>query len=842
MKGVERIVFCACIAVCALQAPCAPQAVRAGNAVVCGKARFTLLSDRMARCEWSEDGAFEDRPSLVFVNRSVSPVEFSFEQTAGGVVLKTARMTLEWTGGAFDAGNLFANGVAVLSEDKENLLGTQRTLDRKGSIAAVAAGMEKGLLSRRGVTVVDDTSTPLFAASSGPYGTWVEERPARGPGAYRDLVVFAYGRDYKGCLGDYVKVAGRIPLPPRWAFGYWWSRWWLYTDVEVREFLSMLKASGVPIDVFILDMEWHETWRISDRPDKRDEFGQRWGWTGYTWNRKLFPDPRATLDFLHRNGCKVALNLHPASGIQPVEDCFEAFARDYGWTQTNAVPFRAGDEKWAHSYFRNVIAPLEACGVDFWWLDWQQWRMDRQKPTLSNTFWLNHIFFTCDRRENARPLIYHRWGGLGSHRYQVGFSGDTLISWQALAAIPWFTATASNVGYGYWGHDIGGFRDIGDGMGADGELFTRWMQSAVFTPIFKTHAAKDPKIERRIWKYPDHFAHLREAMRLRYRLAPYIYTAAREAFDTGVSICRPMYYEWPDEDAAYSVTNAYMFGRDILAVTISTPADKASGLAALDIWFPEGKWFDVSAGDIVEGGAVRRREYDIAGNPWFVRAGAVIPMYPDSVDNLANPGTDDLVLLFAPGAEHGECDIYEDAGDNPDYATAFRRTHVARDGARVTIAPRRGAYTLKFPLSAAPLGVTVNGEPCAWSFDPRDFAIVVQTPVQDGARETVVELAMPPDADALAARLCGLKGVQSRMDALMQAFKEGLWTIEECLNPPDSWLAYWQAPAAIAANPADMARILQRREAARRDFFSNDLPRYAGHLPKELVERMKALR
>ena len=815
--------------------------------LVVGKARFSVLTDRMIRCEWSEDGIFEDRPSLTFVNRDLPKVDCSCERRGEGIVIKTARMTLEWTGGAFNPSNLVVNGAAVLAEDNENLLGTQRTLDGKKSLTDIVPTMEKGLLSRRGVTVVDDTKTPLFVKTGSHWGEWVEERGTgngeRGTGGYRDLTVFAYGHDYKGCLGDYVKVAGRIPLPPRWAFGYWWSRYWLYTDAEIRELLDQMKSVGIPIDVFVIDMEWHETWNIADRPDREDEFGQLWGWTGYTWNRRLFPNPKSTLAYLHDNGCKVALNLHPASGIQPVEACYAAFARDYGWQGTNAVPFRGDEEKWADCYFKNALGPLEADGVDFWWLDWQQWKMSKDKPSLNNTFWLNHLFAAHMAEKDggkARPFIYHRWGGLGSHRYQVGFSGDSKVAWSMLEAIPWFTATASNVGYGYWGHDIGGHHNPDGNDGLDGELFTRWLQSGVFTPIFKTHCTKDAAIERRIWKHPDYFFALREAMRLRYRLAPYIYTAAREAYDTGVSICRPMYYDWPEDAAAYAVTNACMFGDDIFAATISKPMDKAKGVSEIDIWFPEGKWYDVSTGELLEGGRILRREYAIEENPWFAKAGAIVPMYPDSVNNLANPATDDLVLFFAPGPESGSCEIYEDEGDNPDYATNFRKTRVVREGNCVTIGSRKGAYTLKFPCLAPPLGVKVNGEGVDWSYDAAEMAVVVMTPRQSGAHETVVELDLPPDAEAVSRRICGLKGEFRRVDLLTEEFKTLLRPIHWALNLPDSWQTYWQTRAAIVADPQNLVGLLERREEAL-CAFKEDFRRYESRLPESFVQRMNAL-
>ena len=208
------IAVLAIAAAVAVLANAAPGVATVGNAEIVGKARFTLLTDRMVRCEWSETDDFEDRPSLTFVNRELPEVAFTAERRGEGVVIKTPRLTLEWTGGAFNETNLVVNGVAALSEDTENLLGTQRTLDGKKNLADVVGSMEKGILSRRGVTVVDDTATPLFVESAGRRGGWVAERPKRAKGAYRDLTVFAYGHDYKGCLGDYVKVAGRIPLSP----------------------------------------------------------------------------------------------------------------------------------------------------------------------------------------------------------------------------------------------------------------------------------------------------------------------------------------------------------------------------------------------------------------------------------------------------------------------------------------------------------------------------------------------------------------------------------------------------------------------------------------------------
>jgi len=813
--------------------------------VVCGNARFTVLTDRMIRMEYAPDGVFEDRATLTFVNRELPVPSFKVNRQADGCVIDTDVLRLVYAGGEFASESLSVKGEGFAwkfgDADNGNLMGTTRTLDGVGGWSTLLGRMEKGLLSRDGWTVVDDTTRHLFVPTGDAWGNWVAPRDAK-PGT-KDLYFFGYGHDYKGCLGDYIKVAGRIPLPPRWAFGYWWSRYWLYTDAEIRELVDQMKSVGYPIDVFILDMEWHETWNIADRPDEHDEFGCMWGWTGYTWNKRLFPNPKSTLDYLHANGCKVALNLHPASGIQPVEDCYDRFCRDYGWTSQKGVPYRGTERKWCESYFRTVLGPLEKQGVDFWWLDWQQWNTDNMVKDLSCTFWLNYIF---DRhmalREGGaeRPFIYHRWGGLGSHRYQVGFSGDCKVSWKMLETIPWFTATASNVGYGYWGHDIGGHHDPDPGAGTDGELFVRWLQSGVFNPIFKTHCTKDSRIERRIWKYPDHFLILRDALDLRYRLAPYIYAAARAAYDTGVSICRPMYYEEPEDDRAYNEKNGYLFGDSILAATITRPTDPGTGRAELKLYFPSGRWYDVSTGDILEGGATLRRSYTIDQNPWFVKAGAVIPMYPKSVRNLANPGTDELELFFAPGAEKGSCEIYEDGGTNPDYATNFRKTKVVRKGNRIAIGPRAGVYTLRFPCLAPPTRVTVNGKQVGWSYDLDNLAVVVKTPRVDGKKPTVIELTMPEDAAEIQKMALGLKGDFKWIDSLAQSYKNSMHSIHWAINVPSSWQSFWQTPAAIAANPAKLSELLKRREEYRAQ-FAVDFEKRAHQLPDDLVRQLRSL-
>ena len=360
-------------------------------------------------------------------------------------------------------------------------------------------------------------------------------------------------------------------------------------------------------------------------------------------------------------------------------------------------------EAWADAYFNSVIHPLEKQGVDFWWLDWQQYKESRYVPGLSNTFWINHTFFNDKVRMNRgkaaedapRPMIYHRWGGLGSHRYQLGFSGDTQIKWEVLGYLPYFTATASNVGYGYWGHDLGGHW-MPKEEPTEPEIYTRWLQYGVFSPIFKTHSTKSALFERRFWAFPTHYEYMKDALELRYALSPYIYDMARKAYDTGISLCRPMYYEYPEEDKAYTYDQQYYFGDNILAATVCEPMDPATGLASRTVWFPaKTEWYDMAHHELVKGGEVRTLRYSIGQNCWFVKAGAILPLAEEGIQNLQEP-TNALRIYIAPGAGKSTYTHYEDDGESqayPDrYATTVITKNVSGSTCTVDIAARQGSY------------------------------------------------------------------------------------------------------------------------------------------------------
>ncbi|MBQ9892195.1 MAG: DUF5110 domain-containing protein [Bacteroidales bacterium] len=811
-------------------------------------ARFTVLTPRLIRMEWASDQVFEDRATLAVVNRNLPVPSFTSIRSGDVLSIRTDSLLLEYRGDSvFNANNLsvrfFLEGKEVIwhpgMDDSGNLMGTARTLDRcDGTPEHPARDFGKGLISRDGWAIVDESNRHVFVEDDSDWKQWVSPRDTSA--LRKDLYIFAYGHDYKQAIKDYILIGGKIPMPPRWAFGYWWSRYWQYSDYEFLDLARTIRGLGIPADVMIIDMDWHERYTLRKGGAPRDAAGQKVGWTGYTWQKQLFPSPGDFLQDLHGLGYKTALNLHPASGITPLEDCYDTFVKDYlsrtsdydgppGYINPDGskaqVFFRASQREWTDAWFNSVLHPLEDQGVDFWWMDWQQWKTSKYMEGLNITFWLNHLFFNDKVRRSVsegihapRPMIYHRWGGLGSHRYQVGFSGDVYEEWTALQFIPYFTATASNVGFGYWGHDIGGLRQWVPHF-TNSELYTRWFQSAVFTPIFKTHWNKSEVSEKRMWMHPGYFPYMKEAVRLRYDLFPYIYNAARKAWETGICICRPMYYEDPGEELAYSMKEQYYFGDDIIASTICEGADPVTGLSKRTVWFPPGSdWYDVSSGAVRHGGSLDTLSFTIAENPWFIRAGAIIPMSDPGITSLQEP-SDVLRLFIAPGDGETTIDYYEDDGISQAYPEEWALTRITKvsdaSGVKVKVGGRKGSFkgmsrrrtlSLTFEGVLPPESVTVNGRRAEysrhprkdsrkpwWTYDGYNLAWTLHLPKTRCRKTVKVEARYPEESAAAREQVFGKKGIIKRIRDIT----------------PETKLVYCKWDDAFQAQPVPYLKVAQ---------------------------------
>lgn len=411
--------------------------------------------------------------------------------------------------------------------------------------------------------------------------------------------------------------------------------------------------------------------------------------------------------------------------------------------------------------FDVVLHPMEKKGIDFWWLDWQQWPNDKKISNLSNTWWLNYVFFSDkEKHSDKRPLMYHRWGGLGNHRYQIGFSGDALISWKSLDFQPYFTNCASNVLYTYWSHDIGGHFYHKDPDSMDPELYARWMQYGALSPVFRTHSTKSKVINKELWNFRDEvYDALTSAVNFRYQLSPYIYTMARKTYDSSIGICRPLYYDYQDQQEAYEYSKQYMFGDNILVAPIGSPMENNE--SKINVWLPNGtNWYEWNTGTMLKGGQVTQRSFTLEEYPIYVKAGSIIPMY-NNVKNLdKDPGK--VTVGVFPGGD-GSFVLYEDGGNDKGYATQFATTLLQSKWngrtQKITIHPRKGnykgmaaskTYSIKLYGVEMPQRILVNGKVLPytylqnnkdWTYEGKTFCATIPLPQSlcSNKQEIVIE-------------------------------------------------------------------------------------------------------
>ncbi|TMQ74627.1 TIM-barrel domain-containing protein [Candidatus Accumulibacter phosphatis] len=676
--------------------------------VAATRARFTVLTSRLLRLEFAADEHFEDRPSRTFWHRRQVVPCFEVLHDGEAVEIMTEHLHLRYDPRL----GLTAHGLLVTllesgltwhygDHDVGNLGGTTRTLDKTdGPIP-----LDPGLLSSGGWTVVDDSDAPLLEDG------WIAARDQRA--GRIDLYFFGYGRDFTACLHDYRRLSGAVPLLPRWALGNWWSRYWPYRQDELLDLMRDFRAHELPLSVCVIDMDWHITHTGNASR----------GWTGYTWNQDLFPTPRALLADLHALGLKTALNLHPADGVWPHEAAYPVMARQLGGDPATGEPvvFDITDPAFTQAYFEILHHPLEAEGVDFWWMDWQQGRRTACSD-LDPLWWLNHLhFLDLGRNPARRSFAFSRWGGLGSHRYPIGFSGDTVVSWRSLAFQVHFTATAANVAFGWWSHDIGGHME---GI-EDAELYVRWLQFGVFSPILRLHSTQNPFHERRPWGWDTQtLALARSAMQLRHALIPYLYSIAWQEHQGGAALLRPMYHLYPQAPEAYRCPGQYAFGSELIAAPFTSPCDRDTRLGRQLIWLPAGDWYHFFTGQHYAGAAWHSFYGGLDEIPVFAHAGAIVVLADEpAASGVNNPRA--LTVHVFPGADN-RFELYEDDGESHGYQHGARvvtallqqcsgatpRLRIGPSCGDLSVIPTARSFTLIFHALSVPVQalVTCDGQ------------------------------------------------------------------------------------------------------------------------------------
>lgn len=636
------------------------------NIVSGEKYRFSILTDRLIRMEYSPLGVFEDRASQMAFYRDFASVDFSCEKENENVIITTKDLRITYKENepfskeTLEIELLNFGRVYHFGDEEDQLFGTCRTLDGADGKRA----LYQGVCAKNGAVLLNDTER-LVLTDDG----WFDIRKNGGV----DYYFFGYGHDYLDAVRDLYRLTGAPPLLPSYALGNWWSRYHKYTQEEYLTLMDKFKQKDIPFSVSVVDMDWHITQIPEDVKAKDDDPWFSTGWTGYTFNRELFPDHKQFFKELHKRNLVTALNLHPAHGVGAHEEMYEEMAVACGIDPKTKkrVKLDCLNPKFMENYFDILHHPYEKDGVDFWWMDWQQgvnykWIHDEDHPPQElekmDPLWLlNHLHIIDIKRNGKRPMFFSRYSGAGSHRYPIGFSGDTSITWDSLDFQPYFTSTASNIGYSWWSHDIGGHH-----FGyRDDELTVRWMQLGVFSPINRLHSTSNDFASKEPWNLNPYACQIAcDLLRFRHKLFPYLYTMNLRNHEELIPLVQPIYYQYPEREEAYEIKNQYFFGSELMVSPITEKTDPVSLMAKTKVWIPKGLWFDFFRGDVYSEDKVYTVYRTLHEMPVFAKAGAIVPLYQE-YSNKLKPVEDLQVIVFA-GADN-TFTLYEDSGDGYEY-------------------------------------------------------------------------------------------------------------------------------------------------------------------------------
>ena len=453
-------------------------------------------------------------------------------------------------------------------------------------------------------------------------------------------------------LSEYIKLTGHPELPPLWSFGYQQSHRTLASHDEVVAEAKTFREKKLPCDTLIyLGTGFCPS-----------------GWNtengSFSWNKRVFPDPKQAIDELHKENFRVVLH----SVI--LENDLRGTVHD----PCNVTRFDKEQVSCAWDAHRKTFA----LGVDGWWPD------EGDPLGIEARLARNRMYWEGPQldRPNERPFALHRNGFAGMQRYaSFLWSGDVYSTWETLKTHVSIGINTGLTGIPYWGTDIGGFVPTKE---FTAELYLRWFQFGAFCTLFRCHG--------RAWKLrlpwgwntgetgpteisgyggsalPDpselHNAQVepvcRKYLELRYRLMPYLYSAVREATLTGMPVMRSLWLHYPDDPEAVRRGDEYLWGRDILVAPVVE-----KGATSRRLYLPRGHWFDFWTSERHDGGREIERAVDLETLPLFIREGAILPLGP--VKQYVNEKIDaPLTITIYPGAD-GECLFYEDDGISFNY-------------------------------------------------------------------------------------------------------------------------------------------------------------------------------
>ena len=521
-----------------------------------------------------------------------------------------------------------------------------------------------------------------------------------------DLFLIA-GGSIRRVVDNYTLLTGRPALLPKRALGYQGSSMY-YPELEkdsddaVLDFIDTIKEEGFPIDGFHLSSGY------TSYNNKRCVF---------TWNTDRFKDPRAYFAAMNEKGAQNVPNVKP--GVLLCHPRFEEFNACGVFVKDSEQDTYAVGKWWGgDGAFWDYTSPegrqawkdflteaLIDVGTDSIWddnceydslqdkdarccFDGKGGTIAQLKPIMSTLMCKTSAEAVVDHNPKARPYIVCRSGSAGIQKYAQTWCGDNYTSWKTLRYnIPIITGMGLS-GQPNEGADIGGFY----GPAPSEELFVRWVQNGIFQPRFSIHSASNDNTVTEPWMYRGSAGLIRDAILLRYRFTPYLYSAEYEASRTGAPIMRPLVYEFQDDPNVYDESFEFLFGRDILVANVLEP-----GAKTWKVYLPAGtKWYDWNNNfACYEGGQTIEIPVEISTIPLFLREGAIVPMAANQLMSMANDHMTSLHLTVVPGADSSYT-LYDDDGVTNDFkAGVCRKTEITVSGASVVQVKfdAEGSYT-----------------------------------------------------------------------------------------------------------------------------------------------------
>ncbi|MFS0700534.1 TIM-barrel domain-containing protein [Cellulomonas sp. 179-A 4D5 NHS] len=605
---------------------------------------------------------------------------------------------------------------------------------------------------------------------------WPAHSRYRADGGDVDLFLVA-GPAIRDVVRRYTTLTGRPPLLPRYALGYLASSMYYAeldadSDRAITEFIDIARAEDIPVDGFQLSSGYST--QDTQAGPKRCVF---------TWNDRRFPDPAGFFAAMAERGITVSPNVKPAvldvhprldeladrdvfvgrsadaavlAGDGPAVgawwggpgrfvDFTKPAAREAwkGWL-TEAVLDHGTTSVWNDNCeYDGIIDTDSRC--DF---DGTGATIGRLRTVMANLMCRVTWDAITEKDPSVRPYIVCRAGHAGIQRYAQTWAGDNSTSWASLRHNIATILGMGLSGVANQGCDIGGFH----GPAPEPELLVRWVQNGIFQPRFSIHSVNSDNTVTEPWMYGDHTVHVRDAIKLRYRMFPYLYSLMARAHRTGLPIMEPLVSAFQGDPGGDETSDEFMLGDSLLVANVLTP-----GARTRTVRFPAGEvFYDVRTRERHEGGRTVDLPVDLGSIPLFLRGGGIVPLSAGQLDSLTRDEVTDLHLLLAPDRD-GRFLLYEDDGLTRAHEDGvFRETEITMTaGEQVTIdLARRGSYrspvrTLLLDVvhpGRSPHWVTIDGErvpqvlhrerfdavDVAWHYDPTLGSVLIRTPNREG--------------------------------------------------------------------------------------------------------------